>query len=150
MSTGNGSKRTGTSSLRMNVLLTVCISLTCLYQSHLIRAATTTKYTKLSVSPCIGNDIKLRESKQLDECNNNFPDDKDVVVRPSAPHSKSSSNTSSPLPSLGSSPSSSPLSPSSTSSSDAVSPRSQTKPLQISLFFCSFFSQQNLIPSKKQ
>lgn len=67
------------------------------------------------------NDVKLRESKQLDECNNNFPDDEDVVVQPSAPHSKSSSNTSSPLPSLGSSPSSSPLSPSSTSSSDADS-----------------------------
>ncbi|XP_032416466.1 terminal nucleotidyltransferase 4B [Xiphophorus hellerii] len=67
------------------------------------------------------NDVKLLESKQLDECNNNFPDDEDVVVLPSAPHSKSSSNTSSPLPSLGSSPSSSPLSPSSTSSSDADS-----------------------------
>ncbi|XP_038138542.1 terminal nucleotidyltransferase 4B [Cyprinodon tularosa] len=66
------------------------------------------------------NDVKLLESKQLDECNNNFPDN-EVVVLPSAPHSKSSSNTSSPLPSLGSSPSSSPLSPSSTSSSDADS-----------------------------
>uniref|UniRef100_A0A146ZLI2 Terminal nucleotidyltransferase 4A n=1 Tax=Fundulus heteroclitus TaxID=8078 RepID=A0A146ZLI2_FUNHE len=67
------------------------------------------------------NDVKLLESKQLDECNNNVPDDEDVVVLPSAPHSKSSSNRSSPLPSLGSSPSSSPLSPSSTSSSDADS-----------------------------
>ncbi|MEQ2234152.1 Terminal nucleotidyltransferase 4A, partial [Ilyodon furcidens] len=64
------------------------------------------------------NDVKLLDSKQLDQCNNNVPDDEDVLVLPSAPHSKSSSNTSSPLPSLGSSPSS-PQSPSSTSSSDA-------------------------------
>ncbi|KAM6943623.1 terminal nucleotidyltransferase 4B [Xenentodon cancila] len=60
------------------------------------------------------NGVKLFESKQLDECNNNVPDDEDVVVLPSAPHSKTSSNTSSP--SLRYSPSSSPLSPSSTTS----------------------------------
>lgn len=69
-----------------------------------------------------GNDVKLFESKQLDERNNNVTDDEDdVVVLPSAPHSKSSSSTSSPPSSLRSSPSSSPLSPSSASSSDAVS-----------------------------
>ncbi|XP_047436180.1 terminal nucleotidyltransferase 4B [Mugil cephalus] len=65
------------------------------------------------------NDVALFESQQLDECNNNVPeddDDDDVVVLPSAPHSKTSSNSSSPSPSLRSSPSSSPLSPSSTSS----------------------------------
>ncbi|XP_017284193.1 terminal nucleotidyltransferase 4B [Kryptolebias marmoratus] len=68
------------------------------------------------------NDVKLFESKQLDERNNNVSDDEDdAVVLPSAPHSKSSSSTSSPAPSLCSSPSSSPLSPSSTSSSDADS-----------------------------
>uniref|UniRef100_A0A7N8XG06 polynucleotide adenylyltransferase n=1 Tax=Mastacembelus armatus TaxID=205130 RepID=A0A7N8XG06_9TELE len=71
------------------------------------------------------NDVTL--SQQLDECNNNVSDDEDVVVLPSAPHSKTSSNSSSPSPSLrSSSPSSSPLSPSSTSSttssSDAVRP----------------------------
>ncbi|MED6283522.1 Terminal nucleotidyltransferase 4A [Characodon lateralis] len=71
------------------------------------------------------NDVKLLDSKQLDKCNNNVPDDEDVLVLPSAPHSKSSSNTSSPLLSLGSSPST-PLSPTSTSSSDAVSPCSLT------------------------
>lgn len=69
-----------------------------------------------------GNDVKLFESKQLDERNNNVTDDEDnVVVLPSAPHSQSSSSTSSPPSSLRSSPSSSPLSPSSASSSDAVS-----------------------------
>ncbi|KAJ0001998.1 hypothetical protein NQD34_001794 [Periophthalmus magnuspinnatus] len=56
-------------------------------------------------------------SQQLDECNNNVPNEEDV-----APHSKQSSNSSSPSPSLRSSPSSSPLSPtSSSSSSDADS-----------------------------
>uniref|UniRef100_A0A672ZNM0 Terminal nucleotidyltransferase 4B n=1 Tax=Sphaeramia orbicularis TaxID=375764 RepID=A0A672ZNM0_9TELE len=74
--------------------------------------------------PLNRNDVTL--SQQLDECNNNVPDDDDVVVLPSAPHSKTSSNSSSPSPSLRSSPSSSPLSPSSSSStsssSDAVSP----------------------------
>ncbi|XP_013877260.1 terminal nucleotidyltransferase 4B [Austrofundulus limnaeus] len=68
------------------------------------------------------NDVKLFESKQLDERNNNVTDDEDdVVVLPSAPHSESSSSTSSPPSSLRSSPSSSPLSPSSASSSDADS-----------------------------
>ncbi|XP_045888168.1 terminal nucleotidyltransferase 4B [Micropterus dolomieu] len=75
--------------------------------------------------PLNRNDVTLFESQQLDECNNNVPDDDDVVVLPSAPHSKASSNSSSPSPSLRSSPSSSPLSPSSTastaSSSDADS-----------------------------
>lgn len=67
----------------------------------------------------VGNDVSL--SQQLDECNNNVPDG-DAVVLPSAPRSKTSSNSSSPSPSLRSSPSSSPLSPStSSSSSDAVS-----------------------------
>ncbi|KAM4593330.1 terminal nucleotidyltransferase 4B [Odontesthes bonariensis] len=70
--------------------------------------------------PLNRNDVKLFESKQLDECNNNVPDDEDVVVvLPSAPRSKTSSNTSSP--SLRSSPSSSPLSPSSTSSASTSS-----------------------------
>lgn len=48
------------------------------------------------------------------------------MILPSDPHSKTSSNSSSPSPSLRSSPSSSPLSPStsSSSSSDAVSPES--------------------------
>ncbi|XP_053173757.1 terminal nucleotidyltransferase 4B isoform X1 [Scomber japonicus] len=64
------------------------------------------------------NDVTLFESQQLDECNNNVPDD-DVVVLPSAPHSKTSSNSSSPSPSLRSSPSSSPLSPSTSSSSSS-------------------------------
>ncbi|KAM9366473.1 terminal nucleotidyltransferase 4B [Symphorus nematophorus] len=68
------------------------------------------------------NDVTLFESQQLDECNNNVPDDDDVVVvLPSAPHSKTSSNSSSPSPSLRSSPSSSPLSPSSTSSTSSSS-----------------------------
>ncbi|CAG5852323.1 unnamed protein product [Menidia menidia] len=75
------------------------------------------------------NDVKLFESKQLDECNNNVPAHEDVAVLPSAPRSKASSNTSSP--SLRSSPSSSPLSPSSTSSastsSDAVSASRRTR-----------------------
>lgn len=77
-----------------------------------------------SVSICglslsVGNDVSL--SQQLDQCNNNVPDG-DTVVLPSAPRSKTSSNSSSPSPSLRSSPSSSPLSPStSSSSSDAVS-----------------------------
>lgn len=67
----------------------------------------------------VGNDVSL--SQQLDKCNNNVPDG-DAVVLPSAPRSKTSSNSSSPSPSLRSSPSSSPLSPStSSSSSDAVS-----------------------------
>lgn len=67
----------------------------------------------------VGNDVSL--SQQLDQCNNNVPDG-DAVVLPSAPRSKTSSNSSSPSPSLRSSPSSSPLSPStSSSSSDAVS-----------------------------
>ncbi|KAM9765684.1 terminal nucleotidyltransferase 4B [Menidia menidia] len=65
------------------------------------------------------NDVKLFESKQLDECNNNVPAHEDVAVLPSAPRSKASSNTSSP--SLRSSPSSSPLSPSSTSSASTSS-----------------------------
>ncbi|KAM7406445.1 hypothetical protein PAMP_000820 [Pampus punctatissimus] len=64
------------------------------------------------------NEVTLFESQQLDECNNNVPDD-DVVVLPSAPHSKTSSNSSSPSPSLRSSPSSSPLSPSTSSSSSS-------------------------------
>ncbi|CAK6958822.1 terminal nucleotidyltransferase 4B isoform X1 [Scomber scombrus] len=64
------------------------------------------------------NDVTLFESQQLDECNNNVPGD-DVVVLPSAPHSKTSSNSSSPSPSLRSSPSSSPLSPSTSSSSSS-------------------------------
>ncbi|XP_010765118.1 terminal nucleotidyltransferase 4B, partial [Notothenia coriiceps] len=77
--------------------------------------------------PLNKNDVRQFESKQLDECNNNVPDDEDddededVVVLPSAPCSKTSSNSSSPSPSLRSSPSS-PLSPSSSSistSSDA-------------------------------
>ncbi|KAF7658408.1 hypothetical protein LDENG_00013160 [Lucifuga dentata] len=68
--------------------------------------------------PLNRNDVTLLvESQQLDECNNNVPDDDDVVVLPSVPHSKTSSNSSSPSPSLRSSPSSSPLSPSSSSSS---------------------------------
>ncbi|XP_041847120.1 terminal nucleotidyltransferase 4B-like [Melanotaenia boesemani] len=68
------------------------------------------------------NDVKLFESKQLDECNNNVPDEDDVVVvLPSVPHSKTSSNTSSPSPSLRSSPSCSPLSPSSASSTTTSS-----------------------------
>ncbi|XP_070757946.1 terminal nucleotidyltransferase 4B [Enoplosus armatus] len=70
--------------------------------------------------PLNRNDVTLFESQQLDECNNNVPDD-DVVVLPSAPHSKTSSNSSSPSPSLRSSPSSSPLSPSSTSSTASSS-----------------------------
>ncbi|KAL3065151.1 hypothetical protein OYC64_015351 [Pagothenia borchgrevinki] len=80
--------------------------------------------------PLNKNDVRQFESKQLDECNNNVPDDEDdnededVVVLPSsAPCSKTSSNSSSPSPSLRSSPSS-PLSPSSSSistSSDADS-----------------------------
>ncbi|KAK7913501.1 hypothetical protein WMY93_013712 [Mugilogobius chulae] len=62
------------------------------------------------------NDVAL--SQQLDECNNNVPNEEDVV----ATHSKRSSNSSSPSQSLRSSPSSSPLSPtSSSSSSDADS-----------------------------
>ncbi|XP_033933274.1 terminal nucleotidyltransferase 4B [Pseudochaenichthys georgianus] len=71
--------------------------------------------------PLNKNDVRQFESKQLDECNNNVPDDEDddededVVVLPSAPCSKTSSNSSSPSPSLRSSPSS-PLSPSSSSS----------------------------------
>ncbi|XP_028257771.1 terminal nucleotidyltransferase 4B [Parambassis ranga] len=74
--------------------------------------------------PVNRNDVTL--SQQLDECNNNVPDDDDdedddVVVLPSAPHSKTSSNSSSPSPSLRSSPSSSPLSPSSTSSTSTSS-----------------------------
>ncbi|XP_034536200.1 terminal nucleotidyltransferase 4B [Notolabrus celidotus] len=76
--------------------------------------------------PLNRNDVTLFESQQLDECNNNVPDDDeddedDVVVLPSAPHSKTSSNSSSPSPSLCSSPSSSPLSPSSTSSASSSS-----------------------------
>lgn len=72
---------------------------------------------RLSLS--VGNDVSL--SQQLDQCNNNVPDG-DAVVLPSAPRSKTSSNSSSPSPSLRSSPSSSPLSPStSSSSSDVVS-----------------------------
>ncbi|KAM7015919.1 terminal nucleotidyltransferase 4B [Tautogolabrus adspersus] len=75
--------------------------------------------------PLNRNDVKLFESQQLDERNNNVPDDDDddddVVVLPSAPHSKTSSNSSSPSPSLRSSPSSSPLSPSSTSSASSSS-----------------------------
>nr|XP_020448055.1 non-canonical poly(A) RNA polymerase PAPD5 [Monopterus albus] len=68
------------------------------------------------------NDVMLLESQQLDECNNNIPDDDNiVVVLPSTPHSKSSSNSSSPSPSLHSSPSSSPLSPSPTSSTASSS-----------------------------
>lgn len=71
------------------------------------------------------NDVTLFESQQLDECNNNNvaddDDDDDVVVLPSAPHSKTSSNSSSPSPSLRSSPSSSPLSPSSTTSTSTSS-----------------------------
>lgn len=71
------------------------------------------------MSLSVGNDVSL--SQQLDQCNNNVPDG-DAVVLPSAPRSKTSSNSSSPSPSLRSSPSSSPLSPStSSSSSDAVS-----------------------------
>ncbi|KAL7405816.1 hypothetical protein ABVT39_007718 [Epinephelus coioides] len=72
--------------------------------------------------PLNRNDVTLFESQQLDECNNNVPDDDDdVVVLPSAPHSKTSSNSSSPFPSLRSSPSSSPLSPSSTTSTSSSS-----------------------------
>ncbi|XP_041794164.1 terminal nucleotidyltransferase 4B [Chelmon rostratus] len=72
--------------------------------------------------PLNRNDVTLFESQQLDECNNNVPDDDDVVVvLPSTPHSKTSSNSSSPSPSLRSSPSSSPLSPSSTSSTSSSS-----------------------------
>ncbi|KAI3377681.1 hypothetical protein L3Q82_008838 [Scortum barcoo] len=72
--------------------------------------------------PLNRNDVTLLESQQLDECNNNVPDDDDdVVVLPSAPHSKTSSNFSSPSPSVRSSPSSSPLSPSSTSSTSSSS-----------------------------
>ncbi|XP_039987997.1 terminal nucleotidyltransferase 4B [Xiphias gladius] len=72
--------------------------------------------------PLNRNDVTLYESQQLDECNNNVPDDDDVVVvLPSAPHSKTSSNSSSPSPSLRSSPSSSLLSPSSTSSTSSSS-----------------------------
>lgn len=71
--------------------------------------------------PLNRNDVTLFESQQLDECNNNVPEDDDVVVLPSAPHSKTSSNSSSPSPSLRSSPSSSPLSPSSTSSTASSS-----------------------------
>ncbi|XP_031137432.1 terminal nucleotidyltransferase 4B [Sander lucioperca] len=71
--------------------------------------------------PLNRNDVKLFESQQLDECNNNVPDDDAEVVLPSAPRSKTSSNSSSPSPSLRSSPSSSPLSPSSTSSTSSSS-----------------------------
>ncbi|XP_076011744.1 terminal nucleotidyltransferase 4B [Genypterus blacodes] len=73
--------------------------------------------------PLNRNDVTLLvESQQLDERNNNVPDDDDdVVVLPSDPHSKTSSNSSSPSPSLRSSPSSSPLSPSSPSSSTSSS-----------------------------
>ncbi|XP_018522432.1 terminal nucleotidyltransferase 4B [Lates calcarifer] len=74
--------------------------------------------------PLNRNDVTLYESQQLDECNNNVPDDDDedvVGVLPSAPHSKTSSNSSSPSPSLRSSPSSSLLSPSSTSSTSSSS-----------------------------
>uniref|UniRef100_A0A1A8F4G5 Terminal nucleotidyltransferase 4A n=1 Tax=Nothobranchius korthausae TaxID=1143690 RepID=A0A1A8F4G5_9TELE len=68
------------------------------------------------------NEVTLFGSKQLDERNNNVSDDEDVVVvHTPAPHSKSSSNLSSPPLSLPSSPSSSPLTPSFTSSSDADS-----------------------------
>lgn len=69
----------------------------------------------------VGKDVSL--SQQLDECNNNVPDGVAVVL-PSAPHSKMSSNSSSPSQSLRSSLSSSPLSPSissASSSSDGVS-----------------------------
>lgn len=97
----------------------------------------------LSVS--VGNDVTLFESQQLDECNNNVPDDDDVVVvLPSTPHSKTSSNSSSPSPSLRSSPSSSPLSPSSTSStsssSDAVSHTYRASRYCTLGFICSTYS----------
>ncbi|KAM3626058.1 uncharacterized protein V6R79_021899 [Siganus canaliculatus] len=72
--------------------------------------------------PLNRNDVSLFESQQLDECNNNVPDDDDdVVVLPLAPHSKTSSNSSSPSPSLCSSPASSPLLPSSPSSTSSSS-----------------------------
>ncbi|XP_061670658.1 terminal nucleotidyltransferase 4B [Syngnathoides biaculeatus] len=73
--------------------------------------------------PLNRNDVNLFESQQLDQCNNNVPDeeDADVVVILPTRIKTSSSNSSSPSPSLHSSPSSSPLSHSTTSSSDGDS-----------------------------
>ena len=82
-----------------------------------------TNFILLTFFACLslGNDVSL--SQQLDECNNNIPNGAAVVL-PSAPYSKTSSNSSSPSQSLRSSPTSSLLSPSTSSassSSDAVS-----------------------------
>ncbi|KAM9409637.1 terminal nucleotidyltransferase 4B [Pholidichthys leucotaenia] len=68
--------------------------------------------------PLNRNEVTLFGSQELDECNNNVQDD--AVVLPSGPHSKTSSNSSSPSQSLRSTPSSS-LTPSSTSTTSTSS-----------------------------
>ena len=137
MNTGNGSERTGGARLRMMCHSTVRSKhFISIYFFFFLIHTISTVLLKQKISLFLsGNDVTLFESQQLDECNNNVPDDDDedvVVVVPSVQNSKTSSNSSSPSPSLRSSPSSSPLSPSCTSStsscSDAVSHTHSQRP----------------------